>query len=51
MIRKLFWVVAATILGLAYVDFTRSLRARRNRLERKKDLARWEDEGGNVPDA
>ncbi len=51
MMRKLFWVVAATVLGLAYVDFTRSLRERRSRLERKEALARWEDEGGNVPNA
>ena len=51
MILKLFWVVAATVLGLVYVDFARSLRERRHRLERKEELARREGEGGNVPNA
>jgi hypothetical protein len=51
MMRKLFWVVAATVLGLCYVDFTRSLRDRRSRLERKEELVRWEGEGGNVSNA
>jgi hypothetical protein len=49
--RKLFWVVAATVLGIVYVDFTRSFRDRRRRLEGNKELARWEGEGGNGPDA
>ncbi len=49
MMRKLLWVVAATVLGLVYVDLARSLRARRSRIERKDALARWEGEGGNVP--
>lgn len=50
MIRKLFWIVAATVLGIVYVDFTRSLRERR-RLEGNEELVRWEGEGGNVPNA
>ena len=51
MMRKLFWIVTATVLGLAYVEFARSLRERRIRLERKEALARWEDEGGSGPNA
>jgi hypothetical protein len=48
--RKLLWVIAATVIGMAYADFARSLRARRKRHERKEELVRWEGEGGNVPD-
>ena len=51
MMRKLFWVIGAAVLGLAYVDFTRSFRDRRRRLERNEELARWEDEGGNGTNA
>lgn len=51
MIRKLFWIVTVTVLGLAYVEFNRSSRERCSRLERKEALGRWEDEGGNVPNA
>jgi hypothetical protein len=48
--RKLFWVIGAAVLGLAYVGVGRSFRERR-RLERKEALVRWEGEGGNVPNA
>ena len=51
MIRKLFWIVAAAVLGIVYVDFTRSLRERRRRFEGNEELVRWEGEGGNVSNA
>jgi hypothetical protein len=51
MMRKLFWVIGAAVLALAYVGVGRSFRERRRRLERKEELVRWEGEGGNVPNA
>jgi uncharacterized protein involved in exopolysaccharide biosynthesis len=51
MMRKLLWLFLASVIGLAYVNVACSVRERRRRLERKEALARWEDEGGAVPDA
>jgi hypothetical protein len=51
MMPKLMWVVAAAVLGIVCLDFSRSLRKRRRRAEVAEELARWEGDGGNVVDA
>ncbi len=47
MTRKLVWVVAAAVVGMLCMDFTRTIRKRRRRAEIKEELVRWEGEGGN----
>ena len=51
MTRKLFWLMAAAVVGMVWYDLTRSLRVRQRRAETSEEIAQWEGEGGNVPTA